>query len=100
MKNWKLVSRPLNRLSQLNMLGNPDSGGVWAPQLSWHQDKFWLIYSDLKVIRGAFKEGTNYLVTCDTIDGQWSEPIYLNGSGFDPSLFHDEDGKQYLCIPT
>ena len=96
MKNWKLVCRPLNRLSQLNMLGNPDSGGVWAPQLSWHQGKFWLIYSDMKVVRGAFKEGGNYLVTCDTIDGQWSEPIYLNGSGFDPSLFHDEDGKQWL----
>jgi xylan 1,4-beta-xylosidase len=28
LKNWRLVSRPLNRLSQLNMLGNPDSGGV------------------------------------------------------------------------
>jgi xylan 1,4-beta-xylosidase len=35
-------------------------------------------------------------VTSDTIDGEWSEPIYLNSSGFDPSLFHDEDGKKYL----
>jgi len=96
MRNWRLVSRPLNRLSQLNMLGNPDSGGVWAPQLSYHAGQFWLIYSDMKVVRGAFKEGGNYLVTCDTIDGDWSEPIYLNGSGFDPSLFHDDDGKQYL----
>ena len=23
-------------------------------------------------------------------------PIYLNSSGFDPSLFHDDDGKKYL----
>ena len=96
MKNWRLASRPLNRVSQLDMLGNPDGGGVWAPQLSWHADKFWLIYSDMKVVRGAFKEGGNYLVTCETIDGDWSEPVYLNGSGFDPSLFHDEDGKQWL----
>ena len=96
MKNWRLVSRPLNRVSQLDMLGNPDSGGVWAPQLSWHAGQFWLIYSNMKVVRGAFKDGGNYLVTCDTIDGEWSDPIYLNGSGFDPSLFHDEDGKQYL----
>ena len=96
MKNWRLVSRPLNRVSQLDMLGNPDSGGVWAPQLSYNAGQFWLIYSDMKVVRGAFKEGYNYLVTCDTIDGDWSEPIYLNGSGFDPSLFHDDDGKQWL----
>ena len=27
LKHWRLVARPLNRLSQLNMIGNPDSGG-------------------------------------------------------------------------
>ena len=29
--NWELVTRPLNRASQLDMRGNPDSCGVWAP---------------------------------------------------------------------
>jgi xylan 1,4-beta-xylosidase len=38
----------------------------------------------------------NYLVTSDTIDGEWSDPIFLNSSGFDPSLFHDDDGRKYL----
>ena len=97
LKNWHLVSRPLNRVSQLNMMGNPDSGGVWAPCLSYADGRFWLIYSDIKVAESdAWKDGNNYLVTCDEIDGEWSEPIYLNSSGFDPSLFHNEDGKKYL----
>jgi xylan 1,4-beta-xylosidase len=26
--NWELITRPLNRISQLDMLGNPDSCGV------------------------------------------------------------------------
>lgn len=94
--NWHLVSNPLNRVSQLNMIGNPDSGGVWAPALSYHDGQFWLIYSDIKVVENTWKDGANYLVTCDTIDGEWSEPIYLNNSGFDPSLFHDEDGRKWL----
>ncbi|KAF1303951.1 MULTISPECIES: glycoside hydrolase family 43 protein [Enterococcus] len=97
LKNWKLVSTPVNRVSQLNMLGNPDSGGVWAPDLSYHDGKFWLIYSDVKEVQGNnWKDVSNYLITCETIDGDWSEPIYMNGSGFDPSLFHDEDGKKYF----
>jgi xylan 1,4-beta-xylosidase len=96
LKNWNLVSRPLNRLSQLNMMGNPDSGGVWAPDLSYHDGKFWLIYTDVKVTEGQWKDCHNYLVTCDTIDGKWSDPIYMNSSGFDPSLFHDDDGKKYF----
>lgn len=96
LKNWKLVSRPLNRLSQLNMMGNPNSGGVWAPALSYNEGKYWLIYTDVKVTEGQWKDCHNYLVTSDSIDGEWSEPIHLNSSGFDPSLFHDEDGKKYL----
>ncbi|TDQ37467.1 glycoside hydrolase family 43 protein [Aureibacillus halotolerans] len=96
LKNWRLVSRPLSRVSQLDMKGNPNSGGVWAPCLSYHDGKFWLIYSDVKVVSGAWKDGHNYLVTCDTIDGEWSDPIYLNSSGFDPSLFHDPSGKKYV----
>ncbi|WKA55392.1 glycoside hydrolase family 43 protein [Planococcus shixiaomingii] len=96
LKNWRLLSRPLNRLSQLNMMGNPNSGGVWAPALSYRDGQFWLIFTDVKVTEGQWKDCHNYLVTCDTIDGEWSEPIYLNSSGFDPSLFHDESGKKYL----
>ncbi|ERN55111.1 glycoside hydrolase family 43 protein [Alkalihalophilus marmarensis] len=96
LKNWRLISRPLNRLSQLNMMGNPDSGGIWAPALSYSDGKFWLIYTDVKVTEGQWKDCHNYLVTCDTIDGEWSEPIHINSSGFDPSLFHHDDGKKYF----
>ena len=39
----------------------------------------------------------NYLVTSEDISGPWTDPIYLNSSGFDPSLFHDIDGKKYLA---
>ncbi|MEH7475745.1 glycoside hydrolase family 43 protein, partial [Priestia megaterium] len=96
LKNWRLASRPLNRLSQLNMTGNPDSGGIWAPAISYRDGQFWLIYTDVKVVEGQWKDCHNYLATCETIDGEWSDPIYLNSTGFDPSLFHDEDGKKYL----
>lgn len=94
--NWELIAHPLNRLSQLNMLGNQSSGGVWAPCLSYDNGTYYLIYTDVKAFIGIFKDTHNYLVTATEIKGPWSEPIYLNSSGFDPSLFHDEDGKKYL----
>ncbi|ADL52305.1 glycoside hydrolase family 43 protein [Clostridium cellulovorans] len=96
LKNWNLIKRPLDRLSQLNMIGNPDSGGIWAPCLTYSDNLFWLIYTDVKHLSGAWKDSLNYLVTCDTITGDWSEPIFLNSTGFDPSLYHDDDGKKYL----
>ncbi|MGC4049197.1 MAG: glycoside hydrolase family 43 protein [Paludibaculum sp.] len=103
--HWRLLSRPLTRPSQLNMLGDPDSCGIWAPCLSYADGLFWLIYTDVKRYGRTTQGGSagaslrdthNYLVTSPTIDGEWSDPVYLNSSGFDPSLFHDDDGRKYL----
>ena len=96
LKNWRLVSRPLNRADLLDMRGNPDSCGIWAPCLSWSDGLFHLIYTDVKRFDGNFKDAHNYLTSCETIDGEWSERVYLNSSGFDPSLFHDDDGRKWL----
>lgn len=94
--NWQLVARPLTRAAQLDMRGNPDSCGVWAPCLSHGDGRFWLIYTDVKRYDGNFKDTHNYLVTCETIDGAWSDPVHVNSSGFDPSLFHDDDGRKWF----
>ena len=94
--NWTLVRRPLERASQLDMRGNPDSCGVWAPCLSHADGLFWLVYTDVKRFDGNFKDAHNYIVTSPTIEGEWSDPVYVNSSGFDPSLFHDEDGRKWF----
>lgn len=94
--NWRLVKRPLDRASQLDMRGNPDSGGIWAPCLSYADGLFWLVYTDVKRLDGAFKDTHNYIVTAPAIGGPWFDPVYVNSSGFDPSLFHDDDGKKWF----
>ena len=96
LKHWRHHSYAATRASQLDLIGHPDSAGVWAPCLSHAAGQFWLIYTDVRSTIGAFKDTHNYLITAPSIDGPWSEPIYLNSSGFDPSLFHDEDGRHWL----
>lgn len=96
LKNWQLVTYPLTRTSQLNMLGNPNSGGIYAPCLSYDNGIFYLIYTDVKNLSGRFWDSNNYLVTTTDIEKEWSEPIYLNSRGIDPSLFHADDGKKWL----
>ena len=94
--NWRLLAHPLDRAQLLDMRGNPDSGGIWAPCLTYADGLFWLVYTDVKRHEGSFKDMHNYVTTCATIDGHWSDPVYLNSSGFDASLFHDEDGRKWL----
>ena len=87
------------------MLGDPDSCGIWAPCLTHDDGLFYLVYTDVKrygrtTVGGAsgasLRDFHNYVVTSRQIDGEWSDPVYLNSSGFDPSLFHDDDGRKYL----
>jgi xylan 1,4-beta-xylosidase len=95
--HWRTIKPPLRRQSQLDMRGNPNSCGIWAPCLTHDGEQFHLIYTDVKTWNsGPFKDSHNYLVTTTDIEGDWSEPIYLNSSGFDPSLFHDDDGRKWL----
>jgi xylan 1,4-beta-xylosidase len=94
--HWTLLTHALTRKSQIDLTGNPDSGGVWAPDLSHADGQFYLIYTDVKSWTGGCKDTHNFLVTAPRIDGPWSDPIYLNSSGFDPSLFHDADGRKWL----
>jgi xylan 1,4-beta-xylosidase len=103
--HWRLLTRPIRRADQLNMLGVPDSCGVWAPCLTYDGGRFYLLYTNVKrygvtslgANSGAvFRDLDNFLVTSDRIDGEWSEPVFLNSSGFDPSLFHDDDGRKYV----
>lgn len=95
--DWQLVSRPLERISQLDMKGVPDSCGVWAPCLSYKDGVFYLLYSNVKSFYGHWKDTPNYIVTATDINGPWSDPVFVNASGFDASLFHDTDGRTY-CI--
>ncbi len=103
--HWRLLTRPLRRASQLDMRGDPDSCGIWAPCLTHADGLFHLIYTDVKRYGRAAQAGAggatlrdvhNYLVCSSDVEGDWSDPVYLNSSGFDPSLFHDDDGRKYL----
>ncbi|MEN0038103.1 MAG: glycoside hydrolase family 43 protein, partial [Cellvibrio sp.] len=96
LKNWQLLGQVLDRKSQLDMRGNPDSCGVWAPCLSYCDGLFYLVYSNVASFDGVWKDTPNYLVTAPSIHGPWSEPVFLMSRGFDASLFHDTNGKKWL----
>jgi xylan 1,4-beta-xylosidase len=94
--NWQLIPHALQNVSQLDLLGTPSSGGIWAPAISYDKGLYYLIYTDVKARKGVYKDLRNYLVTSESMAGPWSEPVFLNGSGFDPYLFHEDDGTKWL----
>lgn len=66
MVHWNTLPYPLGA-EQLDMRGDPASGGVWAPDLSYADGRFWIVYSDVHIVNGAFKDVVNYLTTAEDI---------------------------------
>jgi xylan 1,4-beta-xylosidase len=65
----------------------PSSGGVYAPTLRHHDDRFWLITTDVS------GEGTVLFTAMDPV-GPWSDPIRLLAlTVIDPDLAWDSDGR-------
>lgn len=86
--HWTQLGNALDRTSQL--LLTPDggsSGGIYAPTLRYHDNRFWLIVTNV-----SCREG-NLLFTATDPAGPWSEPVRLPAiHGIDPDLAWDEDG--------
>lgn len=94
--NWEIVSYALTDEQDMDLTGIDTACGIWAPNLTYSGGVFYLIYTIVYTNRHRFKDTHNYLVTATDIKGPWSRPIALSKTGFDPSLFHDIDGRKWL----
>jgi xylan 1,4-beta-xylosidase len=89
--HWKQIGHILDRPSQLKLINQGISQGIYAPAISYHEGTYYMVTT---LIGG---EGGNFFVTAKNPAGPWSDPIWLrNVEGIDPSFFFDENGKAYL----
>lgn len=94
---WEYISSPIDNKEKADLRGCRASDGIWAPCLSYDGELFYLIYTVVHSAREFPPMDThNYLITAKQIEGPWSDPVYLNSSGFDPSIFHDRDGRKWI----
>jgi xylan 1,4-beta-xylosidase len=99
--HWRPLGGALAETRLLDLAGVPDSGGVWAPDLTYANGRFHLVYSVVDNYAYGYKDVANYLVTATDPQGPWSDPVRLHGRGFDAALFHDDDGSTwYLSMQS
>lgn len=94
--HWRPLGGVLTEERLLRLTGVRDSGGVWAPCLSYVDGLFHLVYANVATYGSAFWDTPNFLVTAPEIGGPWSDPVPLHSLGFDASMFHDSDGRSWL----
>lgn len=91
--HWRLIGHVLDRPSQLDLDGMRPSAGLYAPTIRYHDGTFYVICT---LMEGATSAG-HFVVTATDPAGPWSEPVWIDGAGFDPSLLFDDDGRTWFC---
>ena len=86
--NWQLIGNVLDRASQLPLKGASSWLGIYAPTLRYHDGVYYMITTNVG-------NGGNFMVTATDPRGPWSEPVWLEQQGIDPSLYF-EDGRCYM----
>lgn len=90
--NWEYIGHAITNSDDIPLSDLPDSYGIWAPDISYHQGTF-TIMATLR-LHGAGRH--NIVMTSDKPEGPYSKPVILNEEGLDPSLFVDDDGTRYM----
>ena len=98
--NWELIGHGLHRREQasglVNLVDVQSDGGIHAPSLRCHNDKFYLITTNVysPTEPGKDTQMVNFVLTADDPAGPWSMPNVIEGApGIDPDLFFDDDGS-------
>lgn len=86
--NWKQIGHVLTRKTQVMLEKINSSGGVFAPTIRFNNGRFYMVTTNDTTHQ-------NFYVYTDDIYSEWSDPIYVDQGGIDPSLYF-EDGHTYF----
>ena len=92
--HWELIGHVVTRPEQLDYAGIASSGGLYAPTLRHHDGRYWVVCT--LVDQQDASRGGNFLMTATNPAGPWSDPVWLDAAGIDPSVFFDDDGRVWL----
>ena len=89
--NWRQIGHCITRPEQMDFPGCRPSGGIFAATIRYFQGRFYVTSTNVSAESG----GKNFIVSAVDPAGEWSNPIWIDQTGIDPSLLFDDDGTVY-----
>ncbi len=86
--NWTHTANAVTRAEQLPLAKAEASGGIWAPTIRFNNGMFY--------ITATFSGIGNFIIYTDDPRGEWSDAVWTDMDGIDPSMLFD-GGKMYYC---
>lgn len=95
--NWQSIGHAITNPEWAHLEGLEGGRGYWAPDISYHNGRFYITatlrYNDSMPVKRR-----QIIVSSDKPEGPYSEPVFIDEDGIDPSLFTDVDGRRYMLL--
>ncbi|SLK03480.1 glycoside hydrolase family 43 protein [Novosphingobium mathurense] len=87
--NWRQIGNAIDRPGMFSFKGMRTNDAIFAPAISHYGGKF-------RILDTCVRCGGNFMLVADRPEGPWSDPVWLDFEGIDPSLFVDDDGSAWV----
>lgn len=95
--HWETIGNAITNPDWAHLDGLEGGRGYWAPDISYYKGRFYITATlrnndDMPIKRRQI------VVSSDKPEGPYSEPVFIDEDGIDPSIFTDVDGRRYMLL--
>lgn len=95
--HWKIIGYAITNPAWARLGGLEGGRGYWAPDISYYNGRFYICATYRLNDTGTVYR-KQMVVSSDKPEGPYSEPVFLDEDGIDPSIFNDDDGRRYMLL--
>ncbi len=95
--HWEIIGHAITNPDWAGLDELEGGRGYWAPDISFYEGRFYITATyRLNDVPPVYRR--QIVVSSEKPEGPYSEPVFIDEDGIDPSIFNDDDGKRYMLL--
>lgn len=95
--HWNIIGYAITNPEWAHLDSLEGGRGYWAPDISYYKGRFYICATYRMNDTGTVYR-KQMVVSSQKPEGPYSEPVFLDEDGIDPSIFNDDNGKRYMLL--
>lgn len=95
--HWEIIGYAITNPEWAKLDGLEGGRGYWAPDISYYKGRYYICATYRLNDTGTVYR-KQMVVSSDRPEGPYTEPVFLDEDGIDPSIFTDDDGRRYMLL--
>ncbi|WP_022763733.1 family 43 glycosylhydrolase [Butyrivibrio sp. XPD2006] len=95
--HWEIIGHAITNPDWAHLDELEGGRGYWAPDISYYEGRFYITATyRLNDVPPTYRR--QIVVSSERPEGPYTEPVFIDEDGIDPSIFNDDDGRRYMLL--